>query len=96
MPVAARIECLINLKIMCCCNQNNFLLNEDFIVYGTQFTSATDYANQFLQGRFRLKLRGMGDLIKGIEWDVLETGGFKILIPSFAVTNDVVIIGQFY
>lgn len=79
---------------MCCCNSNN--TNEDFIVYGTQFTSPTQYANPFLKGRFRIYLRGVGFLTKGVEWDFLPDGGFCILIAGWVVTSDIIFNGHFY
>lgn len=81
---------------MCCCNQNTNN-GEDLWVYGTQFTSPTEYANPLLKGRFRLKMRGQESLIRKIEWDYLEGGGFFIcIVPGWVVTPDVKISIEFY
>lgn len=77
-----------------CCNCND--ISEDFIIYGTQFTTPTEYANPFLKGRFRIYMRGVGFLTKDVEWGFLSEGGFAILIPGWVVTSDVIINGQFY
>lgn len=80
---------------MCCCNVNS--RPDDLIIYGNDFTSHTEYANPLLTGRFRVEMRGFGSpLIRKIEWDYLEGGGFKILIPGWIVTPDVKIIVEFY
>ena len=76
--------------------QNECPTQEDFAIYGTEFTTATEYQNKFLTGRYRLEMRGLGTMIRKVEWDYLEDGGFKILIPSFTATPDVIIIGKFY
>lgn len=80
----------------CCCNNGGNSISEDFVVYGTQFTSQTEYANSFLKGRFRVYMRGLGFLTRGVEWDFIETGGFKIIIAGFVVTPETIITGQFY
>ncbi len=80
---------------MCCCNEN--AKGEDLWVYGSQFTSPTEYANPLLKGRFRLKMRGLESLIRKIEWDYLEEGGFKIfIVPGWAVAGDTKIAVEFY
>lgn len=78
---------------MCC---NNCQLPDDVVIYGNNFTSSTQYKNPFLKGRYRLELRGTGTLIRSVEWDYLPEGGFQIMIPSFSVTPDVIIILKFY
>jgi hypothetical protein len=82
----------------CCCNQNGNAGNsEDLWVFGTQFTSQTDYSNPLLKGRFRLKMRGQESLIRKTEWDYLPDGGFKVfIVPGWVVTPDVVISIEFY
>jgi len=80
---------------MCCCN-NNSSGKEDFIIYGNEFSSSKEYKNNFLTGRFRLYMRGLGFLNRGTEWDYLEGGGFTILLAGWSVATDVVINGQFY
>lgn len=80
---------------MCCCNNN--ANTEDVWVFGHQFTSTTQYANPLLRGRYRVKMRGLGFLIRGSEWDYLPNGGFEIfVVPGWVVTNDVKILVQFY
>lgn len=78
-----------------CCNCTD-LMKDDFTIYGTQFTSPKEYSNEFLKGRFRLYLRGIGFLTKGVEWDYLSTGGFGILIAGWVVTSDTIVNGHFY
>lgn len=80
---------------MCCC-QNGFNTQEDFTVYGTQFTTSKEYGNPFLKGRYRIYMRGLGFLTKGIEWDYLPEGGFVILIAGFVVTPEALFTGNFY
>lgn len=80
---------------MCCCNQNGNA-NDDLTIYGTQFTSSKDYENPLLKSRYRLYLRGVGFLTKGVEWSTLTDGGFGILIPGWAVTSDIIVNIQFY
>jgi len=79
-----------------CCTSKEILLPADFVIYGNQFTTSNEYQNQFLNSRYRLELRGYGTLIRAVEWEYLQDGGFKILIPTFSATPDVVIVGQFY
>jgi hypothetical protein len=78
------------------CNNCCIELKDDFVIYGSQFTSSNEYKNPFLKGRFRLKMRGFESLAYKTEWDYLEEGGFKILIPTFQITPETIIIGEFY
>lgn len=82
-----------NNTVSCCCNN---AVADDFQVFGSEFTSPNEYKNQFLKGRMRLTLRGVKRLDFKTDWEFLPDGGFKILIPGFAVTTDVVIEGEFY
>lgn len=81
---------------MCCCNVSNGSIGEDVWVYGNMFTSPTEYSNPFLKGRFRVKMRGIESMTRGSEWDYLETGGFKILIPGWQTSSDVKIVIEYY
>ena len=80
---------------MCCCNSNGNV-QDDFVVYGTQFTTPTEYANPFLKGRFRIEMRGLGTLTRKVEWDYLPDGGLKILLAGFVVTPEALFHGEFY
>ena len=80
----------------CCCNPNGCSVPDDFVIYGSQFTAPTEYANPFLKGRYRITLRGVYRLQFGVDWELLTGGGFKILIPGFAIQPDTVIDGEFY
>jgi len=80
---------------MSCCCKNS--VPDDLWIYGNMFTSPTEYANPLLKGRFRLKMRGIESLTRGLEWDYLENGGFKIfVVPAWAVNPDVKILIEFY
>lgn len=81
---------------MCQCCSNSANLPDDWSVYGTQFTAPTEYANSFLQGRYRIILSGVKRLDLGIDWEKISGGGFKIMIPGFSVTPDTLIQGEFY
>lgn len=70
-------------------------IRDDFYVYGNQFTSPTEYANQFLIGRYRLTYTGFKKLVFGIDWEQISGGGFRILLPGFSNT-DARIEGEFY
>lgn len=81
---------------MCCCN-NIEAIKEDMWVYGNMFTSSTDYFNPLLKGRFRLRMRGIEGLCRGLEWDYLPQGGFTIfLVPGWVVSPEVKITIEFY
>lgn len=82
---------------MCCICTTNGSIGEDVWIFGTMFTSPTEYANPFLKGRFRLKMRGIEGLCRETEWDYLPGGGFKIfLVPGWIVSPDVKITVEFY
>ena len=54
------------------------------------FTNATDLNDPTISGqRFRLVYYGIGTLLLGTQWEIIPTGGFKILIPGFNVATDV-------
>lgn len=81
---------------MCCC-QNGTNIMEDCWVFGNNFTSPSQYANPLLKGRYRLKMRGLESLIRGVEWDYLAEGGFSIFItPGWECTADTKILIEFY
>ena len=80
--------------IFCNCQEEK-KVPDDFVVYGYQFESSTDYVNPFLKGRYRLSYRGIGDLIGKVEWEYLEGGGFRIN-PPLAVANESIFTGEFY
>lgn len=52
------------------------------------FSNATDLNDVSISGRrFRVVYNGVGTLLS-TQWQVIPTGGFKILIPGFDVTTD--------
>ncbi len=83
---------------MCQCNSCGCSqIKDDFYVYGNQFTSPTEYANPFLEGRYRLTYTGFKKLVFGIDWEFISGtgGGFRILLPGFS-NVDARLEGEFY
>lgn len=80
---------------MGCCNT---IIEDDFTIQGADFQSATQYANTFLYGRYRLYLNGVRKLIEGTDWEYIQPnqkGGFNILIAGFSPIGSFV-CGEFY
>lgn len=86
----------------CSCKNSSNCSNcpNDFVIYGTMFTSSTEYANPFLTGRYRIYFQGLKWLIYGTDWqyidDVNKTGGVKIIMAGYSVTPDTIFFCQFY
>lgn len=75
---------------MCCLPKDLFLRLADF-------DSSSIYLNKMMKGmRFRVIMDGDKQLEDGVQWDYMANGGFQILISGFQITEDTLIIVQFY
>lgn len=73
------------------------LIGLDKTYYGTNFTNSTQLNDISLKGkRFRLAMRGFDKLIYFTEWQYIFTGGFTIMLSSFAVSPTDIFHLEFY
>lgn len=75
---------------MCCTQKDLFLRKGDFN------GSANTYVNKALTGRFRVLLDRHLVLEPKVEWDCLQSGGFVITIAGWQISEDTIIVIQFY
>lgn len=74
-----------------------FQLPNDMFLKKEDFKSPSEYKNPLMMCmRFRIFLDGDVQLQPTIQWDYIDGGGFKILIPNFEMQDDTLIIVQFY
>lgn len=74
----------------CCLPLDLFLRKGDF-------SSPNSYQNKIMKGmRFRVLLDRHIVLEPGIEWEVLTSGGFQILISGWEIGDDTVMVIEFY
>ena len=64
-------------------------IGNDLTYYTSDFLTTTECYDSNLAGkRYRLMWRGLGKLIKDVDWEPIQAGGFRILIAGFDVTLD--------
>lgn len=72
-------------------------LPDDFVVYGNQFETHNEYKNPLLRGtRFRVLMRGLETLLKGVEWKYIEAGGFEVMFEHAEFDSLTIFTLEFY